>query len=147
MGSTAVRNNVTTQSLPAKQRSRVSNGTKLFAAAVADGRSAWARRYRDLLSTHISDAGGEAVVTGAEIAIIRRATRIEVEMEMADAAAAAKGTAASAEELYLYCTGSNSMRRLFESVGLKRVVRDVTPTLSQYLMQRAPDEAEPESET
>jgi hypothetical protein len=144
MGSHAVRNKVITQSapvggsvpaktMPAPQRSRVSNGTKLFTAAVADGRSAWARRYRDLLSIHISDAGGEAVVSGAELAIIKRATRIELEMEMADAAAATKGTAASAEDLNLYFTGSNSMRRLFESVGLKRVARDITPTLRDYI--------------
>jgi hypothetical protein len=103
--------------MPAKQRSRVSNGKKLFAAATADGRSAWARRYRDLLAIHIADSGGEAVVSGKELAIIKRATRIELEMEMSDAEAAAKGTPASAEDLYLYFTGSNSMRRLFESVG------------------------------
>jgi hypothetical protein len=118
-----------------KSKSRVTNGSKLFVAAIADGRSAWARRYRDLLSIHIADAGGEAVVSGAELAIIRRATRIEVEMEISDATATAKGTAASAEDLYLYFTGSNSMRRLFESVGLKRRPREVE-SLSQYL-QRA----------
>jgi hypothetical protein len=137
MGSTAVHTKVTCQSaggsgdlpakLPAKQRSRASNGSRLFAMATADGRSAWARRYRDLLSIHVSDAGGETVISGAELAIIKRATRIEVEMEFSDAVAADKGTASSAEVLLSYCTGSNSMRRLFESVGLKRVARDVTP--------------------
>jgi hypothetical protein len=121
---------------PAATRSAITNG-RLFAVATADGRSAWARRYRDLLAIHVGDAGGEAVVSGGELAIIRRATRIELEMEMLDAKAAEAGKAASAEDLYLYFTGSNSMRRLFESVGLKRVARDVTPTLSDYLNQHA----------
>jgi hypothetical protein len=126
MGSSANRQPVGAR--PPATRSAATNG-RLFAAAVADGRSAWARRYRDLLEIHVADAGGEAVVSGAELAIIRRATRIEIEMELLDARSAEAGTVASAEDLYLYFTGSNSMRRLFESVGLRRVARDVTPTL------------------
>ena len=69
-------------SMPARARSRVSNGKALFADATVDGRSSWPRRLRDLLSLHISDLGGEEVVSAAERSIIRRIATITVEQEL-----------------------------------------------------------------
>jgi len=37
----------------------------------------------------------------------------------------------------LYLRGANSLRRLLESIGLKRVARDVTPLLQDYLAERS----------
>src|SRR6202035_718632 len=66
--------------LPAKQRSRVTNGA-LFASTVRDGRSGWSRRLGDLLSLHIADLGGQDVVSNAERSLIRRIATITVELE------------------------------------------------------------------
>jgi hypothetical protein len=41
-------------------RSRVSNGKRTFVEG--DGRSPWARRWRDLIEAHVADMGGIASV-------------------------------------------------------------------------------------
>ena len=118
-------------------RSRVSNGKSLFADAVVDGRSTWARRLRDLLALHVSDLGGEDVVTAAEHSLCRRISTITVELELLERKFALKGKGAAAEDLDLYLRAANSLRRLLESIGLKRVARDVTPLLQDYLAERS----------
>ncbi|SRR5258706_7133871 len=128
-------------------RSRVSNGKSLFADAVVDGRSTWARRLRDLLALHVSDLGGDDVVTAAEHSLCRRI--ITVELELLERKFALKGKGAAAADLDLYLRGANSLRRLLESIGLKRVTRDVTPLLQDYLAERsaaAEDPADVEDE-
>jgi hypothetical protein len=52
-------------------RTRVTNGKELLPGI--DGRSLWARRFRDVLALHLSDLGGEANTSEAEKAIARRA--------------------------------------------------------------------------
>jgi len=37
-----------------------------------------------------------------------------------------------------YVTGTNSLRRVLEAIGLERVARDVTPDLRTYLAEPAP---------
>jgi len=46
-----------------------------------DGRSAWTRRARDLISAHIADLGGVQNCSAAEQSIIRRASVLTVELE------------------------------------------------------------------
>jgi hypothetical protein len=46
-----------------------------------DGRSTWARRFRDLLQLHLVDLGGADMASEAEKSIIRRASAITVELE------------------------------------------------------------------
>jgi hypothetical protein len=120
-------------------RSSVSNGKRLFADAMVDGRSAWARRLRDLMVLHINDLGGEEAVSAAERSIIRRVATVTTELELLEKrfALSRKG-GASADDFDLYLRAANSLRRLLEAVhpGLKRVARDVT-TLSDYLNQHA----------
>lgn len=67
-------------------RSRVSNGKDLFLDGV-DGRSAIARRYRDILAQLTSDIVGDP--SEARTIIIRRATQLAVWCEQAEAEAAA----------------------------------------------------------
>ena len=119
------------------QRSRVTNGKQLFIDPVAGhGGSRWARRLRDLLALHISDLGGEDVVSAAEHSICRRISTITLELELLEQRFAIKGKGASPEDLDLYFRGANSLRRLLESIGLKRRARDVTPLLQDYLAER-----------
>jgi len=115
----------------ARTRSRVTNGAALFGTGV-DGRSTWARRLRDLLQLHVADLGGEDVVTAAERSIIRRIATITVELELLEKRFALSDGAAT-EDFDMYLRAANSLRRLLEAVGLKRVARDITPSLNDII--------------
>jgi hypothetical protein len=118
-------------------RSRVTNGRELLPNI--DGRSLWLRRYRDLLALHLSDLGGSEAVSSAELAILRRAACLMVELERIEVLLASDDPRISREHtLDVYQRGSNTLRRLLESVGLQRRQRDVTPTLDQYLDEHYP---------
>ena len=115
-----------------RQRSRVTNGSVLLPGI--DGRSVWVRRCKDIITSHLSDRGGEENTSEAERSIIRRASVITVELERLEARFAAAGEA-SAEELDLYQRTAGNLRRLLEAVGLQRRAKQVTPTLGEYLSQ------------
>jgi hypothetical protein len=114
-------------------RSRVTNGSALLSGV--DGRSVWARRLRDLIELHEADLGGADAASTAERSIVRRAAVLETELERLEAKFAMAGEA-SATDLDLYQRTSNSVRRLLEAVGLKRVAKDVTPSLEAYISAR-----------
>ena len=107
-------------------RSRVSNGKDLFLDGV-DGRSAIARRYRDILAQLTSDIGGDP--SEAQNIIIRRATQLAVWCEQAEAEAAG-GKPLNIGE---YATATNTLRRLLLDLGLERRMRDITPSIDAYL--------------
>jgi hypothetical protein len=125
---------------PPQQRSRIANGKALLANT--DGRSTWARRFRDLYESHLADLGGEIETSEAERSIARRAATLAVELERMEAQFATAG-AATSDELALYGTTANSLRRLLESTGLKRRPRDVTPTVAEFLADHARQKALP----
>lgn len=91
-------------------RSRATNGSTLLQNV--DGRSAWARRMRDLMALHLSDLGGEGAVSAAEKCLIRREATLTVKQERF-----ATDGKARAEALDLY---SGNLRRLLNAIGLRR---------------------------
>src|SRR5262245_66487756 len=103
-----------------RQKSRITNGVLLPGV---DGRSAWVRRAKDVLSAHLSDCPD---ASAAERSIIRRAAVLTVELERLEAQFALAGEA-DAETLDLYGRVSGNLRRLLEAVGLQRRPRDITP--------------------
>ena len=114
-----------------KGRSRVSNGSEILAGV--DGRSVWARRFRDLLAAHVEDLGGPDVVSEAERSLLRRASALEVELERLEARFAAAGDGGpDVADLDLYQRTTNTLRRLLDTVGLERRSRDVTPDALSY---------------
>ena len=115
------------------RRSRITNGALID----GDGRSAWARRMRDLIALHLSDLGGEDAVSEAEKSIVRRVATLTVELERMESNFAEAGEA-SPEHLDLYQRVSNSMRRMLETVGLQRRAKPVE-SLQEYLRKK--DEA------
>ena len=117
-----------------KGRSRISNGSARL-DGVVDGRSGWARRLRDLIGLHLSDLGGEDMASEAERSIIRRVATLTVELERMETVFALAGEA-QPDQLELYQRVASTMRRLLEAIGIKRVPRNVTPTLEQYLANR-----------
>lgn len=115
-------------------RSAVANGTRMFVEGL-DGRSALARRYRDLVATFTSDMGGDP--SEAEKQLIRRAASLSVWCE------AVEVRLANGEEVDIgtLTTAANSLRRILQDIGLDRRQRDVTPTITEYMSARAEEKA------
>ena len=118
-------------------RSRITNALGLLPSV--DGRSTWARRMHDLLYLHLSDLGGEDNCSEAEKALVRRASCLIVELEhLEDIFAAGDGTS---QRLELYQRLTNTLRRVLESTGLKRRMKDITPSLAEYIAQKGREKA------
>jgi hypothetical protein len=112
--------------LKPRARSRVSNGSQLLAGI--DGRSAQARRYRDILAALREHLGGNP--SAAQDIIARRAATLAAWAEAQEATA----LAGEAElDINQFVTATNSLRRLVQDLGLQSVARDVTPSLARYL--------------
>jgi hypothetical protein len=112
-------------------RSRVGNGAKLLPAT--DGRSMTARRFKDLVYDIAGDLGGRDHLSTGEMQLIRRAAMLSAECERQEALAVR-------EDVEFDCDGYvvkvNALRRVLETIGLRRATRDVTPTLSGYLQAK-----------
>jgi hypothetical protein len=118
---------------PAKGKSAITNG-KLLLAAV-DGRSLWARRFRDLCILHTNDLGGADMVSESEKMLIRRCATLNCELEMLEQRFAEDGQSDLAS-LETYQRAANSLRRLLQALGLQRRSKDITLSLAEYLQQR-----------
>ena len=121
-----------------KGRSRITNGRELLPGV--DGRSLWARRFRDLLNLHLSDLGGADNASEAEKSILRRSAALTVELELLEARFAVKETGADPEQLDLYSRMSNTLRRHLEALGLRRRPKDVTPSVERFIATYGEDE-------
>lgn len=117
-----------------KQRSRVTNGSKL--GADMDGRSVWARRLSDLIELYSSDVGPAESISQMKRSLIRRAATLTVELERAEAGFARLGQA-DADALNAYQTTANSLRRLIESLSIKASVKDANDVLRTIEGERA----------
>lgn len=105
------------------QSSKVTNGSALLPQL--DGRTSWARRYKDLVALHVADLGGPASISQAQLNLIRRAAALTVELERWECRFAVYD-GASATDLLAYQRCLNSVRRTLEALGLERRVRDIT---------------------
>ena len=105
---------------PANLRSKVTNGSRVFAVG-GDGYSPWTRRWRDLVELHVSDASGTDTMSEAELSLCRRCATLEISLEQMEAAMS-EGKEADPE---IYARIASHLRRLLETLGLKRVARNV----------------------
>jgi hypothetical protein len=103
-------------------RSTITNGARLLAHV--DGRRFWVRRFRDVRALHLSDLGGEDNCSEAEKSIARRAALLTVELERLETLFAQAGEA-TASQLALYSTTSNTLRRLLQTIGVERRAKPV----------------------
>lgn len=99
----------------------------LFIAA--DGRSPWARRYRDMVGMLANEAGGLENLTELRLSLIRRCAALILECEKMEVQLANGETI----DVDLLARLSSHVRRISETIGLDRAVRDVTPTLAQII--------------
>jgi hypothetical protein len=120
-----------------KPKSARTNGNRVFAIG-GDGRGAWARRHRDIAELHLADIGGEAHASEAMASLCRRASTIEVSLEQMEARLSEGDEKV---DLDLYNRLAGNLRRILESIGLKRVPRDVTLSLRDILAEHAAEDA------
>jgi hypothetical protein len=81
---------------------------------------------------HVSDLGGADQLSEAQFSLIRRAAAIECELERLDA----RLSIGESIDLDSYGRCAGHLRRLFETLGVERKPRDVTPSLDQYLAMK-----------
>lgn len=116
---------------PPRAKSKVSNGNKLFAAA--DGRSLWARRFRDIYSAHIADLGGAEMLSEGRLQLCRRAAAIAIECERLESRLAA-GEEADVDQLSRLV---GILGRTLERIGIDRVPKEVKPlTIAEHFAKQ-----------
>lgn len=110
---------------------RTRRGTGAVVLAGVDGRSAMARRFREIVAGIEDDLGGD--LTEAQRALLARAATLAVWCEERETELA-RGEEFDAGE---YATISNALRRLLTDLGLHRAPKDVTPDLASYINAKA----------
>jgi hypothetical protein len=109
-------------------RAAVTNGTRLHARGI-DGRTRDARRFRDLVTSFSESLGGFATLNDSDQVLVRNAAGLAVKAESLQAAIV-KGEDVDAEQLTRL---SNCVSRVLGQLGVKRVRRDQTPSLVEYI--------------
>lgn len=99
-------------------RSAVTNGKHL---GIGDGRTKWARRFRDLMFGYAADLGGDEALTEMQRSMIRRAATLTCELERAELTFAEAGEA-DADALAAYQTTTGQLRRTLETLGVNRLI-------------------------
>lgn len=114
-----------------RTRSARTNGRRLFVDG--DGRSPWARRWRDLVALYSDDLGGASTLSAFQSGLVETAATLRCELEKLEG----ELSVGKPVDLDLFGRSAGHYRRICETLGLERRSRDVTPTLSEYLEQRA----------
>jgi hypothetical protein len=94
-----------------------------------DGNSAWSRRWNDLVLSHVADLGGRDMLSEAQLSLIKRASAVELELEKMEGHLSMGHTV----DLDMFTRSASHLRRIFETLGVERRPRDVTPRLREYL--------------
>lgn len=115
----------------ARVRSAITSGKSLIADT--DHRSAEMRRLRDLVTAHISDLGGDEVISHSQRILINRASMLTLQLEMLDRTFASNDFLATPRQIDRYQRVVNTLRRTLETLGIERRARNVTPTVDEYL--------------
>ena len=113
--------------LPARTRSAVTNHKDLLPGL--DGRSATARRFRDLVNAFVADMGGLDRCSEIKLGLLRRLAAATVQAELLEA------RMVNGEEIDIgqLCTLASTTVRIASRVGLERRTKPVLPTVKDYL--------------
>ena len=115
----------------AASRSAVTNASKLVMNA--DGRSAVARRYRDVFSEIANDLGGQDVISEAQRQLVRRAAALSVYCESVESDMA-QGSQIDTDDLVRVV---NALTRVLTAIGLDRRPRpNDAPSLHEYIASK-----------
>ena len=113
---------VMTAAVSPTTRSRVTNRRATLPGV--DGRSADARRYRDLCASFADERGGEAALTESERALIRQAAALQVASERMQAQLI-RGEDVDGEELTRL---SNALARALSALGKRKPAKAQSPS-------------------
>jgi septal ring factor EnvC (AmiA/AmiB activator) len=121
---------LTTGSAQAKPqgRSRLTNGSRFL--PTADGRGVWERLARDTLRSLTTHCGGSEMLSETRRLAARRVSILEAELvhlEDGFAKIRAAGGEPDDSKLALYGQLADRQRRLSETLGWDRTMRDATP--------------------
>jgi hypothetical protein len=119
--------NVTGPKAPATLRSRITNHSDLLPGL--DGRTAAARRFRDLVSAYIADQGGIDRCSEIKLGLLRRLAATTVQSEIIEA----RMVNGEAIDISTLCTLASTSVRIAQRLGIERVPKNVTPTLNEYI--------------
>jgi hypothetical protein len=111
-------------------RSRITNGSDVLPGV--DGRSAVARRYRDLASQIVADQGGLDRCSEARLQLIRRFAAASVLAEQLEARLANGEGIDVAEHAAL----ASTLVRLAAKIGIDRRAKPVVPSVRDYIEGR-----------
>lgn len=111
------------ENLPAK------GSCRLLTMDMLDQRTKAVRDVKNMIEAMTADRGGSEHVTTAETEIIKHAAVMGAMIEAFEV----EWLAGRGMDTKEYLPLVNAQRRLLETVGLKRVKKDVGPTLSEYI--------------
>jgi hypothetical protein len=112
---------------------------------LGDARSAWARRWSDLIAAHARDIGGAETLSEAQISICRRAAAVELELEAMEG----RMSVSQPIDITVYARLAGVLCRLFELVGVKGRAKPLDPqselirTMARYASEPDEDDDEP----
>jgi hypothetical protein len=115
---------------PPTMRARATNGGHFLKGI--DGRTTQARRIYDITAAVASDLGGADRLSETKIALIRRFAALAVLAEEQEV----KIARGEPIDVSAFAHISSTLVRLATRIGVKRVPRDITPTLADYLQQQ-----------
>jgi hypothetical protein len=119
----------------ARFRTKIGSGQRLLAGI--DGRSAIARRYREIAGAIAQDLGGSDQLTEVQRQLIRTGAGLVVMREAMDVRLINGETSINASR---YCRVSNSLRRVLATIGLTRTPKDITPLRDRLALEAEPAE-------
>jgi hypothetical protein len=104
----------------------------MFVDRGTDERSPIARRLRDLVRLHTLDISpnGAEHLSAAQSQLIRRISMIEVQAELMEAKLVAGDDTVDVES---FARISSHLRRMYESLGLRKTKRETVPTLAELV--------------
>jgi hypothetical protein len=126
--------------LSAAQRSRLSNGKEVLPDI--DGRSAEARRFRDIANAVLADQGGASACSESRLQLVRRFAASAMLAERLEAKVVS-GHDIDIQEHALLCS---TLCRLAQRIGLGRRLKTV-PHLADYLDDRTNEKSGHELES
>jgi hypothetical protein len=116
---------------PKWQRSKVSNHNSLLPGI--DGRSAQARRFRDIVAQLVQDQGGLDQMSEARLQLVRRFAAVAVIAEQMEGDL----TSGKVVNITEYASLSSTLVRVAQRIGINRRLKNVTPDLQDYLEAHA----------
>jgi hypothetical protein len=111
---------------------------RLLTLGHLDGRTAAARRARELIEAIETDLGGSDRLSEGSRQLVQRAAVLGTFIESCEA----QWLGGAAVDLADYLAAINSQRRVLATIGLQRRARNVTPSVAEYVASLGEEEAD-----